>query len=199
MTSRKRRSTGITAAELAAQLSADAEYQAQRAKADADLAAQEDAWRRAEAPLVEDLQAAGCAVESVWELVNTDRPYPTALPVLLDHLPREYPDRVREGIARALAVSDASFGWSLLREQYQVTDEPGTKDGLAAALAATVTSETVDELIELARDPAHGDSRLLLLRGFRRLGSSKARAALESLSSDPTLGREASRLLRGGE
>ena len=54
-------------------------------------------------PLVEALAQCGCVVKSVWDLVSSKAPYPAAIPVLLEHLSKPYPDRVREGIARALA------------------------------------------------------------------------------------------------
>lgn len=161
-----------------------------------ELARKEAEWRRAEAPLVEELRTAGFEVESVWDLVNTSTPYPTALPILLQHLGRPYPDRVREGIARALAVRDAKVGWATLVRLY--CQEPaGTdaKDGLAVALAAASNDEVVDELIALARDPTHGESRILLLHGLKRSRTPQAHAALAELSGDPVLGREARALL----
>jgi hypothetical protein len=95
--------------------------------------------------------------------------YPDALPILLEHLGRPYPDRVREGIARALAVRDAKFGWEALTRVYR-HEEAGTdaKDGLAAAIAAVADDEVIDQVIGLARDATHGDSRLLLLRALAR-------------------------------
>jgi hypothetical protein len=71
-------------------------------------------YRIAEAPLVEELNGLGVHVSSVWDLVNTAKPYPEAIPLLLDHLCRAYPDRILEGIARALAVPDASGRMSRL-------------------------------------------------------------------------------------
>ncbi len=127
-------------------------------------------------------------------------PYPAALPILLEHLGRPYPDRVREGIARALAVRDARFGWEALVRLYR--DEPAgsdAKDGLAVALAAVSDDGVVDEVISLARDSAHGESRILLLRGLKRSQAPQARAALGDFSRDPVLGREARALLSGRE
>lgn len=105
----------------------------------------------------------GCRCGGPDQRVNTSTPYPAALPILLEHLERPYPDRVREGIARALAVHDAKFGWGTLVRLYR-QEAPGTdaKDGLAVALAAASDDEVVDEVISLARDSAHGESRLLL-------------------------------------
>jgi hypothetical protein len=39
-------------------------------------------WARAEAPLVEELRAAGAQVLSVWDLVNTKDGYPQLIPIL---------------------------------------------------------------------------------------------------------------------
>ena len=66
----------------------------------------------------------------------------------------------------------------------------GAKDGLAAALAATVTDATIEELIALAKDQSFGDSRLLLLRGIKKSRSPAAREALRELSRDPAFSKE---------
>jgi hypothetical protein len=179
-----------------AELQADPAYVAREARRSADLERRAAAWRRAEAPLVEQLRAAGLDIASVWDLVNTSTPYPAAVPVLLEHLARPYPDRVREGIARALAVRDAAPEWETLARHYR--DEPaGTdaKDGLAVALAASARDDVIDEIIALAKDGAHGDSRVLLLDALKRSKAPQARPALDELAADPVLGSEARRLL----
>lgn len=182
-----------------AQLEADEDYQAEVKRQDDERDRRVAKWRQAEAPLVEELREAGFEVDTAWDLVNTSTPYPEALPILLTHLERPYPDRVREGIARALAVRPAKFGWGQLVRLYR-QEEAGTdaKDGLAVALAAVSDDELVDEVIALARDPQHGESRILLLRRLKRSRSGEARAALERFADDSVLGREARRLLNGG-
>jgi hypothetical protein len=49
-------------------------------------------YASAETPVVADLRAAGINVESVWDLVNDKDTYAPALPILLNHLQRSYPD-----------------------------------------------------------------------------------------------------------
>jgi len=180
-----------------AELEADPEYMAQQEQGDAELRHKAEEWRRAEAPLVDELRGAGFEVDSAWDLVNTSTAYPAALPILLEHLGRPYPDRVRESIARALAVRDAKFGWEALTQLYR-QEEAGTdaKDGLAVALAAASDDKVVDEVIALSRDAGHGESRLLLLRGLARSKAPQARSALEQFSDDPVLGQEARRLTK---
>lgn len=55
--------------------------------------------REAEKPILRDLGDVGEQVSSVWDFVNTSRPYPRALPVLLRHFQQGgYPDRVMESL-----------------------------------------------------------------------------------------------------
>jgi HEAT repeat protein len=193
---RSRKAT--TAKELLAELEADPGWVAARNEEERKRQERSAEWRRAEEPLVRDLYSTGYRVESAWDLVNTATPYPEALPILLEHLKRPYPDRVREGIARALAVrGDAKFAWSTLVDLYRA--EPAgtdTKDGLAVALAAVADREVLDELIALAEDRKNGESRILLLRGLTRSRRDEARAAVERLQDDPEVGPEARQRVR---
>ena len=68
----------------------------------------------------------------------------------------------------------------------------GLKDGLACALSVAVTDETLGELIALARDRSHGESRILLLSALRkrRFKNPLARTAIEELANDPELQKE---------
>jgi HEAT repeat protein len=116
--------------------------------------------------------------------VNTETPYPEALPILLEHLPRPYPERVREGIARALAVPDAKFAWYVLIRLYRQEQPSDAKDGLAVALAAAADDEVIDDVIDLVRDGEHGSSRLLLLSALGRSRAPQAQQALQELAAD---------------
>lgn len=196
--SAKRTNRGsVTAAELMAELEADEDYQAQIKQQDAARDRQVAEWRRAEAPLVKELRASGFEVESAWDLVNTSTPYPEALPILLNHLKRRYPDRVREGIARALAVQDAAFAAEVLIELYR-QEKAGTdaKDGLAVAIGGAADDAVVDDVIALAKDPANGTNRVLMLDALGRSKAPQARAALAAIAQDPAIGEEARRLLK---
>lgn len=183
-----------------AELEADPEYIAETARTDEELASKESEWRKAEAPLVEELRAAGFGVDSAWDLVNTSTPYPAALPILLEHLQRPYPDRVREGIARALAVRDARFGAEKLIRLYR-EEQPGTdaKAGLAVAIGEATDDDVIDDVIALASDPVHGTSRVLMLDALARSNAPQARAALEAIAEDAAVGGEARQLLKRGQ
>ena len=153
-------------------------------------------YKRVEQPLVAELRSVGWDVSSVWDLVNIDEAYPEALPVLVRHLARPYPPAIRDGIARALAVRNALFAWDNLREQYVAEQDKLAKQGFAAALAAMVDRDHLDELLALLRDRRHGTSRGILLRGLQRLRDARARAALEELADDPDLKKQIGIILR---
>lgn len=130
----------MTAAEFMAQLASDDEYQKERAEWEAQLQSRVHEWRHAERPIVEHLASAGVGVESVWDLVNTSEPYPTALPILVEHLERGgYPDRVLEGLGRALGVKPAVEFWDRIRAIYLNAKGPDEEEGAAVALAACAT------------------------------------------------------------
>lgn len=107
----------VTAAELMARLSTDPEFVERERQQEEDRLKREAEFSVAEAPLVDELRAAGFKVQSAWDLVNTPGSYPKAVPILLAHLPRPYPAAVREGIARALAVRETkAAGWNVVTD-----------------------------------------------------------------------------------
>jgi hypothetical protein len=192
MKKRKRK----TAAEAMAEFEKDPAFIERRRQREEERRRAEEADARAEAPVVEELRKAGVLVGSVWDLVNSPDTYAQSLPILLGHLQRPYPDAVREGIARAVAVPGARFAWPLLVKLYSQERGQRTKDALAVAVANVADDETLDELIALARDVRHGESRVLLLNALERSRLPQARKALMELGSDPELQKEVQRILR---
>jgi hypothetical protein len=192
MTKRKRQTT----AEFLAELQRDPDYVDRIQKRDARIAHTEQELNRAEASLVQDLRAAGANIESVWDLVNSKRRYPSLIPTLLSHLQREYPERIREGIARALAVPDARVGWNNLVQAFMAESGPvdpvvgvnEMKWSLHLAIAAAADVSVIDELIGLVVDRRrHGPHRSFFIDALARLRDPRARAALDELKNDPDL------------
>ena len=190
----------LTAAELQAELASDPEFQERKRKRDAELRARQEYYEESERPIVDELRRSGFNVASVWDFVNDKRPTPAlAAQILLDHLPLQYPDRVKEGIGRALAVSQPHEGWkTLLRAFEQNPDQStlGSKFALGLALAAATNRIVLDDVVRLVRDPVHGEARLPLLWALKRLGDSQGLDVLREQATDPLIGREARRVLR---
>ena len=192
----KKKKKQITAAELMAELQSDPKYVAARRAEEEARSLRAAELRRSERPLIEDLGAVGIQVRSVWDLVNLSVDFDQALPVLLDHLNREYPEAITDGIARALAVPESIRWWRVLVDKYRVEERRRAKGGLAVAISACANESVLTEVIELVRDVRHGGSRVLLLDAIAKSPDSRARAALEELATDPDLSKEIRRLRR---
>ena len=200
MTKRKQsRRSGMGAEEFAARLAANKEYQEERAAFEQQLDAKAARWRAAEDPIVAELRAVGVEVASVWDLVNTDVPYPSALPVLARYLEDgELPDRVLEGLGRALAVGPAVEFWDRLIALVLSPAGVGQAEGSAVALAACVTADRVEDLIQIVTEEERRPEHIFFLRPILKLGGDRGREVLASLDSDPVLAVEAQALLSGG-
>ncbi len=163
-----------------------------------------DQLRTAEEPLIRDLAGAGIVVESVYDFINTKDRYDTAIPVLLKHFGENYPNRIREGIARSLGRSWARhLAWSVVLDAYvqepnkarsaqpgEIGAPSGPKDGMAVALSHMAAAEDLDVLISLISDLSNGPSRVFFVQNLSRSKSRRAFDALAKLSNDPELSAE---------
>ena len=151
-------------------------------------------------PLLAALRDAGMELSSVWDLVNTTTaPPPNTVSILLDHLSGEYPDRVREGIARALAIPQARIGWTQLVDHFQKDRDRsglGSKFAIASALATIADESTIDDLIGLAMDRRHGQNRIPFIKTLARASAPRARDALQQLALDSDTSAEVKRTLK---
>jgi hypothetical protein len=187
----------ITASELDAKLNKDPDFVREKAIREEAQKKLRDEFRGEQSRLVGELREAGLDIRDLWELLAIRTSYRDALPILVRHLKLSYSDATLETIARALAVREALEYWSDLVDLYRRTPNQreggkrcGLKHGLACALAVASTEKTLGELVELARDPSNGDSRVLLLDGIRRSRSALAKQAVQTLVNDPGLARE---------
>lgn len=74
-----------TAEEVMNELLADPEYAQRLEEVEQRVAAKESQFAEASKPLTEQLRSVGLELTSVWDLVNTDEPYPQALAILVKH------------------------------------------------------------------------------------------------------------------
>ena len=183
------KSKAMSAEELMNLLNKDAEFKAASEARDGKILATEKMLGEAQKELLMDLASVGCVIDSVWDLVNVETTPIDAIPVLLDHLERGYPDRIREGIARALAVPEAIVGWEALIKAFcSDPDKSGltSKAGVACALAAASNDEVVQDVVDLVMDEGHGENRILLLSALARSSRPSVREFFLSLRGDPT-------------
>lgn len=196
------RKRSMTLDEHDAQLKAEGSYEAVKARQERQEEERQKRvaeWRQAERPLVDELNTKGLAVTSVWDLVNSKAHYSAVIPILLDHLTRPYPERVREGIARSLAVPESIVGWKILLNAFR--DEKsyntrGPKWALALALGAAGNDDVLDDIFPLLEDKDLGRSRVPLLAILGRSRNPRSREILNALQDDETIGNEVNKILR---
>lgn len=138
-------------------------------------------WRAAHDILGKDIAKAarrdGLTITSVAGLVNTNRRYPSVIPVLIDwlkHAEHRVPltdpfdlDRFRSGIYRALTTIDAMGTEAvplLMSEFYREPQQsPGTLHAAANALRYLAVPSDFDRIAALASDRSLGSGRAALL------------------------------------
>lgn len=194
----------VTTSELVRRLAADPKSVAARVKEDALRAQRLERIRRAGQPIVDDLATAGFPNTTEWDLAGCTGRYDSAIPALLKHLRLNYPDRIREGLARALARPWArAEAWAYVLALYQaepnhlaggpldaVGSTKGPKEGMAEALSAMATPDDLDQLIALFTDAKNGATRLFFIAHLTRSRSQKALEALVRMRNDPELSAE---------
>lgn len=166
-----------------------------------------EAWFREEfellkvasAPLEEALKRSGVSIDGyIWNLLNVDSfKFQQALPILLEHLSRDYPPEIYNCICHAIAAHKAEFAWDELLRIF-VLDPPtldatatsGRKTCIAFALVAIARAfeEHVPELFPLLRDRTrNGLERVYFLPVLEESRRDDARLLLEELKDDPDL------------
>jgi hypothetical protein len=186
-----------TAAELMAELAADASYQGKLRQIELERLAMEAETRADEESLVSDLRQAGVDVNSVWDVVNSPATDPAAVPVLVNHLGVSHGPRIREGIVRALTTPAArGIATELLLDEFlEMTDDTEFKWLLGAAIAETATTDVIPKLIEILRDRSHGRSREMLVLALQHLPAQDVRPLLADLVHDPELSKSVRKLM----
>lgn len=155
-----KRRGAISATELMAELEADPEFVARREAADAELAEQAAAGEQACRPVVADLSASGVHVESLWDLYKQPEAYPAAIPVLLEHLQRDYDERTLADIGHALPFKPDALWWGEFKSLYLSTQSDAVRDRLAAAMSGCAVRKHYEDLLAFIETEDLGESRI---------------------------------------
>jgi HEAT repeat protein len=137
------------------------------------------------------LAAIGVDVASVYDLVNRDRPYPEAVPVLIGLLQTGLSEvRTLEGVVRALGVREArGHAASPLITLFETTSVGGwtLKWAIGNALYTVARADDVPALLKLLRQAHHGRGREMLVPAIARFDSAETRRAVLELLRDDDL------------
>lgn len=191
--SRNKQRKSYTVEELMAELALDEEYQ--RGIAEKARLHNERMARLAvvEEQLIQELSDYGLELITAGQLVQMPGAYDGALPILVRHLKRRYPDEAGMWIARCLAVPAAVAYWSelvTLLHQLPEADYPRTREGLAAALGEIALRHkrlVLEQAMELLRDRSLGPIRQHLMPALKRSRSQEAQRLLLELAKDPDM------------
>lgn len=187
--------TSMTATELLEMLKKDKQYQEKRKKRDLEIEKFKKLLHEDSLPLIQALEKVGVQVKSVWDLVNTQKSYSEAIPVLIDHLSKSYHLRTKAGIARALAVKESiGIAWDTLIDEYrkaipdekiQDANKKGYKEGLASTISFLADRSTCETILTLIQEKEHGASRVFFVDNlFKWRSDKKVLEVVESLKND---------------
>ena len=134
-----------------------------------------------------ELLKIGIQVDDIFDLVNTKKPYPKAIPVLLYLLGEVSHDRLKEGIIRALAVKEAKgLAGKVLIDEYKKT--PKNKLLLLWAIGNTmevvISDNDIDDVLEIVADKDNGMSRQMFVIALGKMKSARVEQALIDLLND---------------
>lgn len=181
----------MTAAELIKKLENDKDYQERICQKDLELKQKHDLLVKESESFANECKQAGYALETAWDLIMVEEPYPELVPVLIKYLEeKNHSTKFREGIARALAVFDSSpYFDRLLKVYYESKGEYETVPwAIACALsAAAVTQLQLDVIEKMIYDKEIGDDRSALLDSIRNMKGKQKQRVLAYARSDEAL------------
>ena len=148
--------------------------------------------------LVNELNLIGLNINSIWDLVNTKKSYPDAIPILIEHLSKDYSDRNKEGIIRALAVKEAKGKVvSILIELYNKI--PKEKQLLRWAIGNTIctviTKGEVESIIPIVQDETNGASRQMFVLALGKFKNDKIINILKEHSKESDIALQVTKAL----
>jgi hypothetical protein len=147
-----------------------------------------------EEPIIADLLSVGIQVESVSDLVKTSEKYEEAIPVLIEHLSKPYHNKIKEAMARALAVKEAKgVACKVIIDEYKKApkEKPPYYNrefyyrwAFGNTMQVIATEDYADEIIEIVMDPSNGPSRDMFVRSLGKMRLIRVKEALEKLRED---------------
>lgn len=139
--------------------------------------------------VVDTLGAVGINVESVFDLVNTNAPYPEAIPALVALLEHDFEDLwIAEGVVRALGVKEARD--SKTREallKFFIKLPPGTELigwAVGNALETIADDSILGDLIYIAKEKKYGSARKTFVSCLAKMKDPHADRVLIDLLED---------------
>ena len=124
----------------------------------------------------------------IYDLVNTSKPYPEAIPVLTQLLKEGITNsRNREGIIRALAVpkSKGKIGSLLIEEFYKTpSDNILLRWAIGNTMEVVISDEDIVDVIKIVADKSNGISRQMFALALGKIPSKESENVLIQVLDD---------------
>jgi len=127
--------------------------------------------------MIAELADKGIKISNIYDLVNTAESYPDAIPILLNHVTKNYHDKNKEGIIRSLAVKEAIGKASpvLIAEYHRIPkDKMNLRWVIGNTVLMTFTEDDIESILPIVQDKTNGKSRG---RFIEALGKTKSKTA----------------------
>ena len=134
--------------------------------------------------LITELQQKGIFIKSIWDLVNSKKPYPQIIEILIKHLSFGYHHRTKEGIVRSLIVKEAKgkATEALMREfQNTANDKVSLRWIIGYAIGYLMKKEDVNWVVAAVLDNNNKDCRSGMILPLVKIKSEKAEDVLLKL------------------
>ena len=141
-------------------------------------------------PVLAELRQAGITVEWISDLYNKRFDYRSAIPILLNWLPRVENPAVKEAIVRALSVSWARKTEApvlLVEEFRKAKGKSALNWAIGNALSVVADDSVLDDIVDLIRDETYGKAREMLVIALGRMKTPEVKYTLIKLLDDENL------------
>lgn len=142
-----------------------------------------------------ELAKVGITINEIYDLVNSSKPYPAAVPVLLDLLKKGIENiGIKEGVIRALAVKEAvGIASQVLLEEYSKIpkDKSLLRWTIGNTIYTTIKEDDVERILPIVQDKRNGMSRQMFIAALGKVTSKKAEDTLIMLLDDDEVAAQA--------
>lgn len=153
-----------------------------------------------EEQLYNDLQSADIYINDIYELVNTNKSYIKAIPILISYLNKDFNElKVKEGIVRALTLDEAKGKANkVLIHEYNETpyDKRSYRWAIGNAFYKLITFDDLEALKKIVSDKNNGISRQMFVSALGKVNSQIAESILIELLNDDEVAAHALNALK---
>jgi hypothetical protein len=157
------------------------------------------AVKQALTPVIEDLRGVGYKIYSLDELRRSGKRYESAIPILLQWLPRLSCPDAKEGIVRALSVPWAkpTAGPVLIEEFHEAPPEAeALRWAIGNALEVVVTPSLLEGIVSIVSRKEGGTARQMAVLSLAKIKDPKSVEVLIRLLNDDQVAGHAIMALR---